>query len=89
MMSGHANLTLGERRQLHVLLRHSIAYHVGKIMRELDKEEMKQLVKDAITSWLDDQFAAFGRWTFYGLVAALLAGVLTIIIWVKGLPLGH
>lgn len=34
---------------------------------ELTKDEQKDVLKQAIQEWLDAQFAAFGRWTFYGL----------------------
>lgn len=40
----------------------------------LDKETQKQALKEAIQEWMDAQFAAFGRWTFYGLLAVAFAG---------------
>lgn len=36
----------------------------------------KNIVKEAINEWLDRQFATFGRWTFYGLLSAALAGLI-------------
>ena len=33
-------------------------------------EAIKDGVKEAHTEWLNDQFAAFGKWTFLGLGAA-------------------
>lgn len=51
-------------------------------MPQLDRETQKQVLKEAIQEWLDAQFAAFGRWTFYGLLAAAFAGA--IILMLKG-----
>ncbi len=44
-------------------------------MPDIDPEIQKQAVKEARREWLTDQFAAFGRWTFYGLLSAAMAGV--------------
>ena len=42
---------------------------------ELDRETQKEAVKEAITEWLDVQFAAVGRFTVKGILAAALAGL--------------
>ena len=39
------------------------------------EEERKKIVKEAIDEWLNHQFAAFGRWTFYGILSAVVAAV--------------
>jgi hypothetical protein len=44
-------------------------------MPNIDPEVQKQAVKEALREWLNDQFAAFGRWTFYGLLSAAFAGI--------------
>ena len=44
-------------------------------MPNIDPEVQKQAVKEALTEWLDDKFLAFGRWTFYGLMASAFAGL--------------
>lgn len=44
-------------------------------MPNIDPEIQKQAVKEALREWLNDQFAAFGRWTFYGLTAAAFVGL--------------
>lgn len=44
-------------------------------MPNIDPEVQKQAVKEALREWLNDQFAAFGRWTFYGLAAAAFVGL--------------
>lgn len=40
----------------------------------LDRDAQKQVLKEAIREWMDEQFAIVGRWTFYGLLAAAFAG---------------
>jgi hypothetical protein len=45
-------------------------------MPNLDKEIMRQAIKDGLREWLDDKFMAFGKWTFTGLMAALFAGLI-------------
>lgn len=52
----------------------------------INEEEFKGLVKEAIREWLDGQWAAFGKWTAMGLLSALLAALVTFVLWVKGLP---
>lgn len=61
-------------------------YSKGLIMTP---QEEKEVLKTAINEWLDTQWAAFGKWTAMGLLAALLAALVTFVLWVKGLPLGH
>lgn len=38
-----------------------------------DSEAKKELIKEALKEWLDAQWAAFGRWTAKGLMAALFS----------------
>lgn len=38
------------------------------------KKVLEEAIDNAITKWLDKQFATFGKWTFHGLLAAVLAG---------------
>lgn len=51
--------------------------------RELDKEILKQAMKEAVHEWLEEKFAQFGRWTFFGISAAALGGVTYFIGWLQ------
>lgn len=55
----------------------------------IDEEEFKALVKEAIHEWLEDKWATFGKWTAMGLMSALLAALVTFVLWAKGLPGGR
>lgn len=48
----------------------------------------KQAVKEAITEWLNTQFAAFGRWTFYGICSLALGGIVYLALTGLGWKLG-
>jgi hypothetical protein len=56
-------------------------------MPHIDPEIQKQAVKEALRDWLNDQFAAFGRWTFYGMASAAFAGLVYLALigagWTK------
>lgn len=57
-----------------------------KNRRETDEMELKKIMKSAIKEWMDERFAAFGKWTATGLAVAAL-GVLTwLIIQMNGVP---
>lgn len=80
-MTAHSH-TLHTRR----MLRRGVSLYVKRaIMEHFDEDEFKRLTKQAIKEWLDEQFAAFGRWTALGVAAAALAGIVTFILWSKGL----
>jgi hypothetical protein len=44
-------------------------------MPSIDPNLQKQAVKEAIKEWLDEQFAAFGKWSFMALMSAAFAGL--------------
>ena len=44
-------------------------------MPNIDPEVQKQAVKEAIREWLDEIFAAFGRWSLMAIFAAAFAGL--------------
>jgi len=35
----------------------------------LSPEEQKQIVKEAISEWLNEKYSEFGKWTLHGLLA--------------------
>lgn len=51
----------------------------------LTREERKQIVKDAIKEWLDEQFTKFGKWSFYSIVSMLTSGLVYLILKAKGI----
>lgn len=44
-------------------------------MPNIDPELQKEAVKAALKEWLDQQFAAVGRWTVGGLISIALVGI--------------
>ena len=57
-----------------------------KNRRSDDEDHMKKIMKAAIKEWMDERFAAFGKWTATGLAIAAL-GVLTwLIVQMNGVP---
>ncbi len=50
----------------------------------MDEEETKNALKQALKEWLDEQFATFGRWSFYGILAAALGVLVYFILSVNG-----
>jgi hypothetical protein len=50
---------------------------------QLSKDDVKEALKEAHKEWLDDKFAAFGRWTFWALVAMLFGALIHFVVWLK------
>ena len=50
----------------------------------LTDEEQKKIIKEALKEWLDSQFAAFGKWTFMGLLSILFAAISYAWLWEHG-----
>lgn len=48
-------------------------------MPDIDDKAQKELIKEAISEWLDKQFATLGKWTLRGLVSA---GVAALGYWI-------
>ena len=44
-------------------------------MSEIDPNDLKQALKEGLREWLDEKFAAFGKWSLGGLAALALAGL--------------
>jgi len=52
-------------------------------MPDVNDEEQKKIIKEAINEWLDTKYTAFGKWTFHGLLAMSL-GALVYFLAVHG-----
>lgn len=40
-----------------------------------EKADQRDVIKEGIKEWMTEQFAAFGRFTFYGLLVAAFGGL--------------
>jgi hypothetical protein len=50
----------------------------------IDPDAQKKIIKEAIKEWLNEMFADFGRFTFYGIGAAALAGAVYLALRGQG-----
>ena len=60
---------------------------VKQAMREVLQETngaVKDMLKEALREWMDEKFAAFGRWSIYGILASILGGIAWAILVTKG-----
>ena len=48
------------------------------------REERKEIVKEAISEWLDDKFKLLGRWKVGGFIASTVALLGYLILWTNG-----
>lgn len=48
-----------------------------------DQDE-KQVLKEALREWLDEKFAAFGKWSLSAIAAAALAALTYFILSMNG-----
>lgn len=53
-------------------------------MPELNEEELKAAVKDALREWLDEKYSQFGKWTLHGLLAMAVAGLTWVTLVSQG-----
>ena len=42
-------------------------------MVDFNKDEQKEIIKEAITEWLDSKYAQAGKWTIHGIIASAIA----------------
>ncbi len=56
----------------------------GEPVSGMDKNEMKQLFKDALKEWLDQKFADFGKWSAAGIAAMVLAAMAYLALRMNG-----
>lgn len=55
-----------------------------QLKQALKDAEAKRIIKEAIREWLDEQFMKFGRWSFYGMLAAATTLILYMTLVVNG-----
>jgi hypothetical protein len=53
-------------------------------MPDIDKDAQKEVIKEAISEWLDKQFATLGKWTLGGLCSAGLAVLAYMLLTQQG-----
>lgn len=51
---------------------------------EYKKRQEKEAIKEAISEWLDKQFATLGKWTFGGIASAAVAALGYLILTSQG-----
>ena len=54
-------------------------------MGDIEEEEQKKIIKEAITEWLDEKYSSFGKWTLHGVAASAL-GFLVYFLATHGWP---
>lgn len=54
--------------------------------RKDDEDRLKRVMREVIQEWLDAKFAAFGRWSFYGIAAMLVAAAAILIVQTNAFP---
>jgi hypothetical protein len=58
-------------------------------MSELDREAVKDAMKEAIKEWLDDKFISFGKWSAMSVGALGIAALLWLILKSQGWQAPH
>lgn len=49
-------------------------------MPDMNREEQKEIVKEAIREWLDEKYAQFGKWSLHGVLAAGLGALIYYLV---------
>jgi len=44
----------------------------------LERDEYKELIKEALKEWLDEHFSKFGKWTLRAALALIFSGLIFI-----------
>lgn len=50
----------------------------------MSDDPVKEALKEALREWLDEKFAAFGRWSFYTLASLGLFALVYFILYMNG-----
>ncbi len=53
-------------------------------MRDIDTETQKRAVKEAFKEFLEEKWAAFGKWSAAGMAASLFGGFLYFFVKTSG-----
>jgi len=56
------------------------------IRRTEDEVQMQKVMKAAIKEWMDERFAAFGKWTAMGVAIAAVTVLAWAIVVMNGVP---
>ena len=54
--------------------------------RNEDEDHVKEVMKAAIKEWMDERFAAFGKWTATGIAIAAVTVLAWAIVAMNGVP---
>lgn len=50
----------------------------------MSDQDTKDALKEALKEWLDDRFAEVGRWTFRGVLVAVLGALTYFVLQMNG-----
>ncbi|QFP93687.1 hypothetical protein [Ralstonia phage P-PSG-11-1] len=53
-------------------------------MPNIDKDVQKEVLKEALTEWLDKQFASFGKWAMRSVLAAAFSALMYLYLTSQG-----
>ena len=53
-------------------------------MDTFDREEQKEIFKEAIKEWLDGKYKLVGKWTVHGFLACLVVALGYVILFAHG-----
>lgn len=62
-----------ERRSSERQFNERLKQSIREVLSEQPQDARKEIFKEAIQEWLDEKYAAFGKWSIHGLAAAALA----------------
>lgn len=53
-------------------------------MPDYDQDELKQIMKEAVKEWMNEQFVALGKWTARAVAAAIFGALALFALSVNG-----
>lgn len=56
----------------------------GFAVPDLNKDEQKQVIKQALREFLDEKYAEFGKWSAGAFIGLALAALVYLILWANG-----